>query len=109
MWDSIAWKAAKKSYPERDVAEIRKRAGQGRDHDCLIGISGGVDSSYLTYVAKEKLGLRPLLVHIDAGWNSQQAVNNVEKLVEKGFRWLMPAPSQSFAALQKGLAASGRK
>jgi N-acetyl sugar amidotransferase len=59
-----------------------KRDGQGRDHDCLIGLSGGVDSSYVTYLAKEKFGLRPLLYHVDAGWNSQQAVNNIEKLVD---------------------------
>ncbi len=63
------------------VAQI-KRDGQGRDHDCLIGISGGVDSSYVTYLAKAKFGLRPLLFHVDAGWNSQQAVNNIEKLVD---------------------------
>ena len=59
-----------------------KRYGHGRAHDCLIGISGGVDSSYVTYVAKEKFGLRPLLFHVDAGWNSQEAVNNVERLVD---------------------------
>lgn len=59
-----------------------KRDGKGRDHDCLIGISGGVDSSYVTYLAKAKFGLRPLLFHVDAGWNSQQAVNNIEKLVD---------------------------
>lgn len=73
---------------ERGLREITavidkiKRDGQGRDHDCLIGISGGVDSSYVTYLAKEKFGLRPLLFHVDAGWNSQQAVNNIEKLVD---------------------------
>lgn len=64
------------------VAEKIKREGKDRSHDCLIGISGGVDSSYLTYIAKEKYGLRPLLLHVDAGWNSQQAVNNIEKLVD---------------------------
>jgi N-acetyl sugar amidotransferase len=63
------------------VAKI-KRDGVGKDHDCLIGLSGGVDSSYVTYLAKEKFGLRPLLYHVDAGWNSQQAVNNIEKLVD---------------------------
>lgn len=70
---------------ERELAPVIdqiKRDGKGRDHDCLIGISGGVDSSYLTYLAKEKFGLRPLLFHVDGGWNSQQAVNNIEKLVD---------------------------
>lgn len=62
--------------------EAIKRDGKGRDHDCLIGLSGGVDSSYVTYLAKEKFGLRPLLYHVDAGWNSQQAVNNIERLVD---------------------------
>jgi N-acetyl sugar amidotransferase len=73
---------------ERGAAQLEKiadqirREGKGRDHDCLIGISGGVDSSYLTYLAREKLGLRPLIFHVDAGWNSQQAVNNIERLVD---------------------------
>jgi N-acetyl sugar amidotransferase len=65
----------------QDVDAMR-RHGQGRDHDCVIGISGGVDSSYVAYLAKERLGLRPLLLHVDAGWNSQEAVNNIEKLVD---------------------------
>jgi N-acetyl sugar amidotransferase len=59
-----------------------KKEGKGRDHDCMIGISGGVDSSYVAYVAKEKFGLRPLLFHVDAGWNSQVSVNNIEKLID---------------------------
>jgi N-acetyl sugar amidotransferase len=63
------------------IDEIR-RDGRGRDHDCIIGVSGGVDSSYVTYIAKEKFGLRPLVFHVDAGWNSQQAVNNIERLVD---------------------------
>jgi N-acetyl sugar amidotransferase len=65
-----------------EVAEQIKRDGKGRDHDCIIGVSGGVDSSYLVVLAKEKLGLRPLIFHVDAGWNSQQSVNNIEKLVD---------------------------
>jgi len=60
-----------------------KQHGEGKDFDCIIGMSGGIDSSYLTYIAKEKLGLRPLVFHVDAGWNSQTAVNNIEKIIEK--------------------------
>ena len=64
------------------LVERIKRVGKGKDFDCIIGMSGGIDSSYLTYIAKEKLGLRPLVFHVDAGWNSQEAVNNIEKLVD---------------------------
>jgi len=67
---------------EEKVDEI-KRAGAGKDFDCIIGMSGGIDSSYLTYLAKVELGLRPLVFHVDAGWNSQEAVNNIERLVDK--------------------------
>ena len=63
------------------AARIR-REGKGLPYDCLLGVSGGVDSSYLAYLAKEKLGLRPLLFHVDAGWNSPQAVNNIERVVD---------------------------
>lgn len=66
----------------RTVEKI-KQAGKGKDFDCILGMSGGIDSSYLTYLAKEKLGLRPLVFHVDAGWNTQEAVNNIEKLVDK--------------------------
>lgn len=59
-----------------------KRHGEGKPHDCIIGMSGGVDSSYLTHLAVTKFGLRPLVFHVDAGWNSQQAVNNIEALID---------------------------
>ncbi|MBC7490251.1 MAG: N-acetyl sugar amidotransferase [Glaciimonas sp.] len=65
-----------------ETAEKIKAQGKGKDFDCIIGLSGGLDSSYLTYIAKEKLGLRPLLFHVDAGWNTDQAVGNIEKLVD---------------------------
>lgn len=70
---------------EREImrlVEMVKRSGRGHAHDCILGISGGVDSSYLAYLAKEKFGLRPLIFHVDAGWNSQEAVNNIERLVD---------------------------
>lgn len=57
-------------------------ASKGKDFDCIIGLSGGLDSSYAAYIAKEKMGLRPLLFHVDAGWNTDQAVGNIEKLVD---------------------------
>lgn len=60
-----------------------KQDGHGKDFDCIIGMSGGIDSSYLTYIAKEKMGLRPLVFHVDAGWNSQIAVNNIERLIDE--------------------------
>ena len=65
-----------------EAAEKIKAEGKGKDFDCIIGLSGGLDSSYTTYIAKEKLGLRPLLFHVDAGWNTDQAVGNIEKLVD---------------------------
>lgn len=78
------WHPDEKGWLEiQAVAEKIKTAGKGKDFDCIIGMSGGIDSSYLTYLAKEKLGLRPLVFHVDAGWNSQIAVNNIEKIVDK--------------------------
>ncbi|MGV8970460.1 MAG: N-acetyl sugar amidotransferase [Microbacteriaceae bacterium] len=61
------------------VARIKK-SGQGKPYDCIIGISGGVDSSYVALQAV-KLGLRPLAVHFDSGWNSELAVDNIHNLV----------------------------
>jgi len=63
------------------VAKIKKE-GEGKDFDCLMGMSGGIDSSYLLYIMVKKYGLRPLVFHVDAGWNSQIAVNNIERLVD---------------------------
>lgn len=65
-----------------DVAKTIKEQSIGGDFDCIIGLSGGLDSSYTALIAKEKLGLRPLLFHVDAGWNTDQAVGNIELLVD---------------------------
>ncbi|MDP2738107.1 MAG: N-acetyl sugar amidotransferase [Pseudorhodobacter sp.] len=64
---------------ERRVAQI-KTEGEGKRYDCVLGLSGGVDSSYLAYLSKE-WGLRPLVVHFDNGWNSELAVDNIERIV----------------------------
>lgn len=58
-----------------------KIEGKNNDYDCVIGLSGGVDSSYLALILKD-YGLRPLVVHVDAGWNSEVAVYNIEQIVK---------------------------
>jgi N-acetyl sugar amidotransferase len=63
------------------AAEI-KEAGKGQPYDCIMGLSGGVDSTYVAYLAK-KLGLRPLAVHFDNGWNSELAVMNIENIISR--------------------------
>jgi len=60
-----------------------KKDGIKRDFDCILGLSGGLDSSYLTHLAVTEMGLKPLIFHVDAGWNTQVAVNNIERLIEK--------------------------
>jgi N-acetyl sugar amidotransferase len=64
---------------EKLVDEIKSR-GKDKRYDCIIGVSGGVDSTYVAYLVKE-LGLRPLAVHLDNGWNSELAVANIEKVL----------------------------
>lgn len=63
------------------ISEIKK-AGAGNSYDCVIGVSGGVDSTYLAYLTHQ-FGLRPLAVHFDNGWNSELAVSNIEKTLKK--------------------------
>ncbi len=64
------------------IAEKIKKERANKEYDCIIGLSGGVDSSYLAYKVVE-LGLRPLILHVDCGWNSELAVKNVENIVKK--------------------------
>jgi N-acetyl sugar amidotransferase len=64
------------------IIEKIKKTGSNKEYDCLIGISGGVDSSYVTYLSKQ-IGLRPLIVHFDNGWDSELSIKNVENVVKK--------------------------
>lgn len=66
----------------KEMANRISRHGAGRKYDCILGLSGGVDSTYLCLLAKQ-LGLRPLVVHFDNGWNSELAVNNIENTVRR--------------------------
>ncbi len=60
-----------------------RAAGTSREYDCVIGVSGGVDSSYLAYLTVREFGLRPIAVHLDNGWNSKLAVGNIQKIARK--------------------------
>jgi N-acetyl sugar amidotransferase len=69
---------------EQALAELGdriKEAGRGQEYDAIIGLSGGVDSSYAAYVAN-RMGLRVLAVHFDNGWNAELAVENIQRVVE---------------------------
>lgn len=65
-----------------ELLERVKEAGRGREFDAIVGLSGGIDSSYLTYLCKREFGLNPLVFHVDAGWNSELAVHNIQQLIE---------------------------
>jgi N-acetyl sugar amidotransferase len=65
---------------DKIIAEIRE-AGKGKQYDCVIGVSGGVDSTYVAYLVKQR-GLRPLAVHLDYGWNSELAVSNITNTLQ---------------------------
>lgn len=64
------------------ISQIKEK-GKNSKYDCLIGLSGGVDSSYVAYLVKKKYGLRVLAIHLDNGWNTELAVANVEQIVKR--------------------------
>lgn len=64
------------------VADIKK-AGEGKEFDCLLGMSGGLDSSFMLHLVVKEFGLRPLVFHVDGGWNAEAAVNNIQVMIEK--------------------------
>jgi N-acetyl sugar amidotransferase len=65
------------------IVEKIKADGRKRDFDCILGLSGGVDSSYMLHIAVKEFGLRPLVFHVDGGWNSELAVHNIHVLIDK--------------------------
>lgn len=67
---------------EITIAKIKKE-GEGKEFDCILGMSGGVDSSYMLHLAVKEFGLRPLVFHVDGGWNSELAVHNIQVMVDK--------------------------
>jgi len=64
------------------IADIKK-SGQGKEYDCLIGLSGGLDSSYMLHLAVKEWGLRPFVFHIDAGWDLPVTTENLRKMIDK--------------------------
>lgn len=64
------------------LSEIKK-SGEGKEYDCLIGLSGGLDSTYLLHLAVREWGLRPYVFHVDAGWDLPVTVSNLKKVCDK--------------------------
>jgi len=63
--------------------DLIKSDGKNRDFNCILGLSGGVDSSFMLHLAVKKFGLRPLVFHVDGGWNSELAVHNINVMIDK--------------------------
>lgn len=77
------WKPQENRFDELEVLAKRiSKAGRNREYDCILGLSGGADSSYLAYIAKEIMHLRPLILVVDTGWNLNVAVENIERIVK---------------------------
>jgi len=74
--------AKEKSKHLQAIIDFCKKKGKGKKYDCIIGVSGGVDSTYVAYKVKE-LGLRPLAVHLDNGWDAELAVSNIHNVLKK--------------------------
>lgn len=82
MRNELHYDAAGQKSLELLVDEI-KRKGAHSDYDCLVGVSGGVDSTYVAYLVKKRFGLRPLAVHLDNGWDAELAVSNIEQILKR--------------------------
>jgi N-acetyl sugar amidotransferase len=66
-----------------DMVEAIKKSGEGKEFDCILGLSGGLDSSYLLHLVVTEFNLRPLVFHVDGGWNSNMAVKNIQVMIDK--------------------------
>jgi N-acetyl sugar amidotransferase len=78
---TVHWTSKASEQALADLAGTVRRASVGHEYDCVIGLSGGVDSSYTALIAN-RLGLRPLAVHFDNGWNTELAVENIQRVVD---------------------------
>ena len=67
----------------KDLLSEIKEKGRGKEYDCILGLSGGLDSSYMLHLAVKEWGLRPFVFHIDAGWNLSVAEENIKKITDK--------------------------
>ena len=77
------WKPQENRYDElKQLAKQIRKDGRNGDYDCILGLSGGADSSYMAYIAKEIMHLRPLVFVVDTRWNLNVAVENIEKIVK---------------------------
>jgi len=65
------------------IIEKIKIDGKNREFDCVMGMSGGADSSYMLHLVVKEFGLKPLVFHVDGGWNSEVAVNNINAMINK--------------------------
>ena len=78
------WKNGENREQElQEIIHSIKKKGEGSEFDCILGMSGGVDSTYLLHKAVTEFGLRPLVFHVDGGWNTDLAVENIENIVNK--------------------------
>jgi N-acetyl sugar amidotransferase len=78
------WNTDKRGRAQLEkIIDKIKRDGRDKDYDCLLGISGGVDSSIMLHMAVKEFGLRPLVFHVDGGWNSEIAVHNINVMIDK--------------------------
>lgn len=77
------WKPQEDRFEElEELSKHIRKSGEGNEYDCILGLSGGVDSCYLAYIAKEVMHLRPLIYVVDTGWNLNVAVENIERIVK---------------------------